>query len=70
MGTPKFCKDCKHSTLEPRSEWNLMCTHPRVVGKNAYALARANYKGTDCSGERQLGWFAPCGMRGRLWVAK
>ena len=67
MSTPKFCKDCKHSALEPRSEGNLMCTHNRVVGKSPYALAGATYRGSGCIGERALRWPAPCGMRGRLW---
>jgi hypothetical protein len=70
MSAPKFCKDCKHSMLEPKNEWNLVCQHPRVIGTNAFALARPTYRGTDCSGERQGGWMAPCGKRGRLWEAK
>jgi hypothetical protein len=70
MGDPKFCKDCKHSATTPNCEWSLMCTHPRVVGKSAWALARATYNGTECTDERRLRWPSPCGMRGALWETK
>ena len=70
MSEPKFCKDCRHSMLEPGSEWNLVCQHPRVLGKNPWALARPSFKGTPCTDERRLRWPAPCGMRGALWAPK
>jgi len=44
--------------------------HPTVNGKNPYALADPEPKGTGASDERRGIWLAPCGMRGKLWEAK
>lgn len=67
---PALCKDCKHSRPETNSAWNLKCTHPVVNAKDAWALSRSESPGgTDCRGERERKWFAPCGMRGKLWEA-
>lgn len=67
---PAFCKDCKHSKPEERSEWNLRCHNPVVNGKDRWALSGVNSQGSNCSDERSRNWFAPCGMRGALWEAK
>ncbi len=67
---PAFCKDCKHSKPEKNSTWNLLCHHPVINAKNSYALSRAGTfeLGSDCRDQRsQKSWFAPCGMRGKLW---
>jgi hypothetical protein len=67
---PVFCRDCKHSRPEERSDWNLKCHNPIVNSKDAWALSSANINGTSCSEERKVFWFAVCGMEGKLWEPK
>ena len=70
---PALCRDCKWSTPEPKFEWNNLCTHPKVVSKDRNALAR-NREGqpyySSCVDERGKAFFAPCGIRGKLWTSK
>lgn len=68
---PRLCKDCKFHRPEPKSLWNNLCTHARVVAVFPFALA-GNREGEpaypQCHEERsKRGWWAPCGMRGKLW---
>jgi hypothetical protein len=73
---PALCKDCKWSvpeSSEHRSSFNL-CTHPKVVAKDNWALA-ANFEGkpygSSCSEERRkTGFFVACGAKGKLWESK
>jgi hypothetical protein len=67
---PALCRDCRWSEPEESSPWCLRCTNPVVNAADAWALssARAN-RGTTCSEERNGGWFAPCGKRGKQWQA-
>jgi len=71
---PALCLDCKHSEVNSQSPWSHRCFNPKVVSKDCWALAHNHEgkpSGTDCSTERGKGsWFAPCGMRGKLWEAK
>lgn len=67
---PAFCKDCKYSKPEEKSEWNLRCHHPVVNADDSYALASPKMNGTQCSDERRGNWRNKCGMRGALWVPK
>lgn len=70
---PLFCKDCAHSAPEERSEWNLRCHHPAVNANDPWALSASstrNSAGTDCGIEREIKWFAKCGMKGKLWEPK
>lgn len=64
---PALCRDCKYSKPEERSEWNLRCHHPKVNGKDPWALGSLNAGGTNCTTERGRRWPAKCGMRGALW---
>ena len=71
---PALCLYCKHGREEPRSSWNHRCFHPKVVSQDSWALSN-NHEGQPygvcCREERQKrSWFAPCGMRGKLWEAK
>lgn len=71
---PRLCRDCIYSRPEPKSDWNNICTNGRVVATHPYALAN-NREGEPayphCSRERERRSFlAPCGMRGKRWVAK
>jgi hypothetical protein len=67
----RLCRDCKHSTPEPRSEWNLLCGHPEVNRRDPWMLSGANHLGTSARTERDGNWRGlwrtPCGMRGALW---
>jgi len=67
----KFCRDCRHSMPEPDSAWLLCCTHPEVNKRDSWALSGATYficmRARD---ERGKKWFAPCGMKGKLWEPK
>jgi len=68
---PVFCRDCKHSESEERSEWNLRCQHPIVNAKDRYALSSTKVgRGSHCGDEREIGWFKPCGQKGKLWEPK
>jgi hypothetical protein len=65
---PALCRDCKHSQPEKNSAWMLKCVHPVVNARDPWALSRAEgNNGSDCRGERERKWFAPCGMSGKLW---
>ena len=65
---PKLCRDCYYSKPEEKSAWNLRCNHPVVNAKDPWALAGAGpITGSDCRGEREKSWPAPCGKRGALW---
>ncbi len=70
----KFCKDCRHSAPEERSEWNLVCRQPDVNRKDYWALsassAEMSGRGTGCSTERGKKWFAACGIKGKKWEPK
>ena len=68
---PALCADCKHSEVSKDSSWTHQCQHPKVVAADPYALA-TNFEGrtygSACRDERKLrSWFAPCGMKGKLW---
>ncbi len=71
---PKLCMDCKYSKPEERSTWNNRCFHPKVVCADSWALSNNNEGkpyGVCCRDERQKrSWFAPCGMRGKLFERK
>jgi hypothetical protein len=72
MKHPLFCKDCVWAEL---SDTNAFCTHPKVVKTDSVILAKnpkgaenADLIGTSCLRERDnRSWFAPCGIRGKLW---
>lgn len=66
-----YCKDCKFSKPEERSEWNLRCHNPIVNRKDYWALSSIKMNGSSCSEERKGGiLFSKCGMRGALWEPK
>lgn len=71
---PKLCLDCKYSKPEERSTWSNRCFHPKVIAADSWALANNNEGkpyGVTCRDERQRrSWFAPCGMKGRLFERK
>jgi len=69
---PVFCRDCKWSRAPADSAWSLRCLHPVVNAQDSWALAggESKHSGSDCRSERERRWFAPCGMRGKLWDAK
>ena len=75
----KFCKDCKWSR-ESKTTKELRCVNPYVVAKDSHALSTVgdivdsntveyNY-GKSCWSEREMKWFAVCGMKGKLWEKK
>ena len=76
MKKVKFCKDCKWSRHNSRSSYDLRCINDQVVSEYPWALSRwkdpnedteYNY-GTGCHEERsKKSWFAPCGIKGKLW---
>lgn len=70
MKEVKLCRDCRHSMPEPGSEWNLRCMHPEVNSRDPWALASPNPHGSCARDERERKWFAPCGMKGKLWELK
>ena len=65
-----LCRDCWHSMPEPDSAWKLHCTHPMVNAVDPWALASATPYGSSARDERKKKWFAPCGMKGKLWEPK
>lgn len=68
---PALCRDCRHSEPEKISTWSLRCRNPVVNASDSWALSRATvHGGADCRTERERKWFAPCGMRGKLWEKK
>jgi hypothetical protein len=66
---PVFCMDCRWSdkTVE---KTNLCCFHPKVLSRDPWALGNGTSCGETCHVERAKGWFAACGMRGKLWVSR
>jgi hypothetical protein len=69
---PALCRDCRHRIPEPGSEWNSMCTHPKVNAKNEWALANTGGDGKLASSTAHIergntSLFAPCGRSGKLW---
>jgi len=68
---PEFCVECKWSVPEKNSEWALRCLNPKVNAKDTWALSAASIgEGTSCRAEREVEWFAACGMKGKLWEKK
>ena len=71
---PRLCLNCKYSQPETTSSWNNRCFHPKVVMADSWALANNREGmpyGVSCNDERRKrSWFAPCGMRGRLFEEK
>jgi hypothetical protein len=71
---PALCGDCKWSIVDNRhsGSWTHDCTHPKIVSRDKYALAR-NWEGrpagSSCSDERGK-WAGRCGITGRLWEGK
>lgn len=61
------CANCKWSA--PIRDWDLKCTHPIVNAGDPYYLSYGTQKlGSDCTDQRrQTGWFAKCGIKGRLY---
>jgi hypothetical protein len=71
---PKLCQDCKYSNPEKNSPWANVCTHPKVLMSDSWALSR-NFEGappgSSCSEQRRRsGVFVPCGIKGKLWEQK
>jgi hypothetical protein len=62
--TNKYCKDCKWS-ITVKDEWNLHCINPAVNGDDPWALAGAKMNGTSCRSQREIRWFAVCGIKGK-----
>lgn len=71
---PKLCMECKHSKQDRQSSWSHGCFHPKVIMNDEWALANNNEGkpcGVTCSEERRRrSWFAPCGMKGKLFTPK
>lgn len=69
---PALCRDCKWSRKEDHRDWYLRCSNPIINANDSWALAKgsADY-GSDTQQERsKRGWFAKCGMKGKLWEPK
>ncbi len=66
----KLCRECRHSMPEPGSEWNLHCVNPEVNKRDHWALSSIDPHGSNARDERKKKWFAPCGMKGKLWEEK
>ncbi len=69
---PALCRDCQWSRAEEGREWSLRCVHPVINANDSWALSRGNGEyGSDAQRERsKKGWFAKCGMKGKLWKRK
>lgn len=67
---PALCKDCRWSKSVKDSTWELRCTNAVVNADDAWALSNVEIPGTNCHRERERGYFAPCGKRGKRWEAK
>jgi len=52
------------------SHWQLRCINDEVNKKDAWALAASVFNGSDCRTEREIRFFAACGMKGKMWEAK
>lgn len=70
MKYPKYCTDCKWAIPDQHSSWQLKCMNPSVNSKDAWALASTRINGSNCREEREKGFLAPCGQRGKLWELK
>lgn len=67
----KLCRDCIHGTKQTASSWKMNCQNPKVNRKDAYALAYADFVGSDTIDERRkTSWWAACGQSGKQWKAK
>lgn len=67
----KTCKDCKFSKPDSTYDWELRCQNIEVNSKDAWALGSAKFKGKSAVEERRnTGFFAVCGMKGKLWEQK
>lgn len=66
----KLCKECKWSKPETHSIWNLRCVNVEVNKKDSWALSAADFQGSDCRSERDVRWFATCGIKGKQWEKK
>lgn len=67
---PVLCRDCKWAQ-ERDSDFELRCFNPIVNSKDAWALSSKEiHAGTHCRTERNIKWFAACGMNGKQWEAK
>jgi hypothetical protein len=66
----KFCRDCKFSVPEKRSEWNLRCINEDVNSTDVWALSQSEFLGTSCRDERSKFWFGKCGMNGKKFIGK
>lgn len=69
---PAFCRDCKWSHIEEGRDWNLRCINPIINANDSWALSTTKMgRGSDAQREREkTGWFAKCGMKGKLWEPK
>lgn len=70
----KLCRNCKYSSPESTSTWDLECLHPKVNVSNAWFLGTANPGGKSTRQERESNWNiiwrTPCGTRGALFELK
>lgn len=68
MSELKFCADCTHSS---KAIIQLRCKHPKLLKNSSVALASSDRNGVLCFYERlERGWFAKCGIKGKLWEPK
>lgn len=71
---PALCQDCKHSKVDVHSSWINKCFQEKVVSSDSSALANnceGQPAGVECGHERRnKSFFAPCGMKAKLWEAK
>lgn len=44
--------------------------NPLINKNDAWALSATTFTGSDCHTERERGWFAKCGMKGKLYEAR
>lgn len=71
MNQPKLCRDCRWA--DDPEEVSIRCVNPTVNSKDAYALSSGmeKYRGSSATSERmRVGWFAPCGRKGKQWEPK
>ncbi len=66
---PATCRECKWSKPVEKYDWNNKCFHPIVNAQDPWALSGNGSMGhgSNCRDERERKWFAPCGMKGKLW---
>ena len=71
MKDPKFCKDCKWSSVDEHSSWALRCVNPKVNANDEYALSSGvAFRGSSTTEERKGGWFSICGKKGKQYAPK